>query len=62
MEAREIPLDKLVRELDELFSVCDWDRDPAMSRWVPRVYRAIGYDYAETFEADFCERFNGLMA
>jgi len=61
MEAREIPLDKLVRELDELFSVCDWDRDPAMSRWVPRVYRAIGYDYAETFEADFCERFNGLM-
>jgi putative NIF3 family GTP cyclohydrolase 1 type 2 len=32
-----------------------------MKRWVPRVYQAIGYDYAPLLEGDFCSRFNGLM-
>jgi len=61
MEARKMQLDELVRELDELFSIHDWDEDPAMSRWVPRVYREIDHDYTKTFQADFCKRFNGLM-
>lgn len=61
MEARKIPLDRLARELDELFSIYDWNEDPATSRWVPRVYQGIGYDYTKIFEADFCKRSNGLM-
>lgn len=61
MAARRMSLDELVRDLDELFSIYDWDEDPAMSRWIPRVYQGIGCDYTKTFEADFCERFNGLM-
>jgi len=61
MEKGEMRLDKLVRELDELFSVRDLDQDPAMRNMLPQAYRRIGYDYAKTFEADFCERFNGLM-
>ena len=61
METHTISLGKLTSELDELFSVCDWDRDPAMSRWVPRVYAGIGYDYTQIFENDFCRRHNGLM-
>jgi putative NIF3 family GTP cyclohydrolase 1 type 2 len=54
-------LDELRHELDELFSIREWERDPAMSRWVPRVYQAMDYDYPQTLEPDFCVRFNGLM-
>jgi putative NIF3 family GTP cyclohydrolase 1 type 2 len=61
MEVGTVSLDELAGELDELFSIHDWDRDPAFSRWVPRVYADIGYDYAKTFEDDFCRRHNGLM-
>jgi putative NIF3 family GTP cyclohydrolase 1 type 2 len=54
-------LDELRHELDELFSIYEWERDPAMSRWVPRVYQALDYDYTRILEPDFCVRFNGLM-
>lgn len=54
-------LEELRRELDTLFSIHRWDGDPMMSRWVPRVYQAVGCDYSQVFEPDFCGRFNGLM-
>jgi putative NIF3 family GTP cyclohydrolase 1 type 2 len=54
-------LDALKLELDELFSIPEWERDPAMSRFLPRVYEALGFDYTQILEADFCARFNGLM-
>lgn len=54
-------LDELRQELDDLFAVYRWDSDPAMSRWVPRVYQALDYDYTQILEPDFCLRFNGLM-
>ncbi len=54
-------LDELRQELDELFSISEWEPDPAMSRWLPRVYQAIDYDYTQILEPDFCVRFNGLM-
>jgi putative NIF3 family GTP cyclohydrolase 1 type 2 len=54
-------LDELRRELDELFSIAEGEPDPAMSRWVPRVYQAVDYDYTQILEPDFCVRFNGLM-
>jgi putative NIF3 family GTP cyclohydrolase 1 type 2 len=61
MEGKGIPLDRLVRELDELFAIDDWERDPAASRWIPRLYQKIGHDHTQIFEADFCQRANGLM-
>jgi putative NIF3 family GTP cyclohydrolase 1 type 2 len=54
-------LDELRRALDRQFSISEWARDPAMSRWVPNVYRALNYDYTQILEPDFCARFNGLM-
>lgn len=57
----EIPIETLTKELDELFSLAKWEPDPAMSRWVPRVYESINYDYTQVFENAFCEKFNGLM-
>jgi putative NIF3 family GTP cyclohydrolase 1 type 2 len=54
-------LDRLKRELDEFFSIREWDRDPAMSRWLPGVYQAIDSDYTQLLEPDFCVRHNGLM-
>jgi len=61
MTEREISLNALVHDLDALFSIREWDADPAMSRFVPRVYEAIGYDHTMTLEVDFCRRYNGLM-
>jgi putative NIF3 family GTP cyclohydrolase 1 type 2 len=54
-------LEELKQELDDLFQTSQWERDPAMSRWVPRVYQGIDYDYTQILEPDFCARFNGLM-
>lgn len=54
-------LGELNTKLDELFSVGEWDHDPSMSHWVPKVYQAIGYDYTQILEPDFCARYNGLM-
>jgi putative NIF3 family GTP cyclohydrolase 1 type 2 len=54
-------LDELKRVLDELFSISEWEPDPAMSRWLPRVYQALDHDYTLILEPDFCLRFNGLM-
>jgi putative NIF3 family GTP cyclohydrolase 1 type 2 len=54
-------LDEVKQELDDLFSVHSWESDPAMSRWLPRVYEALDYDYTRILEPDFCVRFNGLM-
>jgi putative NIF3 family GTP cyclohydrolase 1 type 2 len=61
MGAEGVPMDRLVRELDKLFAIHDWDRDPAASRWIPRLYQKTGHDYTQIFEADFCQRTNGLM-
>jgi putative NIF3 family GTP cyclohydrolase 1 type 2 len=54
-------LDELRRALDDLFSIQEWQSDPAMSRWVPKVYQDLSYDYTRILEPDFCLRFNGLM-
>jgi putative NIF3 family GTP cyclohydrolase 1 type 2 len=61
MAAKDVSLDRLVRDLDSLFSLQEWDGDPAMSRFLPRTYEAMGHDWAALFEADFLRRFNGLM-
>ena len=54
-------LEHLKVKLDSLYALDEWPPDPAMSRWVPRVYDAIGFDYSCVFEPEFNKRFNGLM-
>ena len=54
-------LSLITDKLDNLFGVKELNADPAMSRWVPRVYDAISFDWKGTFEPDFNQRFNGLM-
>jgi putative NIF3 family GTP cyclohydrolase 1 type 2 len=54
-------LSTITEKLDRLFKVKELEADPAMSRWVPRVYDAINFDWKEAFESDFSLRFNGLM-
>jgi putative NIF3 family GTP cyclohydrolase 1 type 2 len=61
MTAKSVPLESLRGELDGLFSIPAWERDPAMSRFLPRLYEAIGYDHTQILEPDFCQRHNGLM-
>ena len=36
MATKRVALDELRRELDGLFSIDGWERDPAMSHWIPR--------------------------
>jgi putative NIF3 family GTP cyclohydrolase 1 type 2 len=54
-------LDDLKQELDDLFTIPRWESDPAMSRWLPKVYQDLDYDYTRILEPDFCLRSNGLM-
>jgi putative NIF3 family GTP cyclohydrolase 1 type 2 len=61
MATTTITLDGLKGELDDLFSIPEWERDPAMSRFLPRLYEAIDYDHTQILEPDFCHRHNGLM-
>ena len=54
-------LEHLKVKLDTLYALDEWPPDPAMSRWVPRVYDAIGFNYSRVFEQGFNHKFNGLM-
>lgn len=54
-------LETIVKRLDNYFNVKKLEKDPAMSRWLPKVYSAINFDWENSFESDFAGRFNGLM-
>jgi len=54
-------LEHLKVKLDTLYALDEWPPDPAMRRWVPRVYDAIGFDFSRVFELGFNQGFNGLM-
>ncbi|SFU99091.1 Nif3-like dinuclear metal center hexameric protein [Alicyclobacillus macrosporangiidus] len=54
-------LNKVVKDLDELFSVEKLGKDPAFSRCIPQTYEPIGFAWNEFFEEKFCRLFNGLM-
>lgn len=54
-------LTDLSQDLDVYFHVKELETDPAMNRFVPRVYSSIQFDYTRLFEDDFCKYFNGLM-
>ncbi len=54
-------LARIDRFITGYFRVAELAVDPAFGRFVPMVYDPIGFPWREVFEADFVERFNGLM-
>jgi hypothetical protein len=54
-------LDELRHQLDEMCAIGEWERDPAMSRCFPGLYRTQDDDLTQILEPDFCIRFNGPM-
>lgn len=58
---RQLPLDKVIGELNILFETDKLDKDPAMSQFLPRAYEASSFDWRSFFDTEFCQRFNGVM-
>jgi putative NIF3 family GTP cyclohydrolase 1 type 2 len=56
-----IELDRIVTALDALFDLPSAEPDASMSRHVPRVYEAVGFDWRAFVEPAYARRFNGLM-
>jgi len=48
-------------QLEQLFYLDQWEKDPAFSRFIPTVYEPIGFAWRDFFEQEFVQRFNGLM-
>ncbi len=57
---KTIPISKVMDTLDSFFKVNELEKDPAMSRFVPMVYKQ-SRQWKKIFEPDFLKRFNGLM-
>jgi putative NIF3 family GTP cyclohydrolase 1 type 2 len=53
-------ISKISDKLNSFFKVRELGKDPAMSRFVPMVYKKTQL-WKKIFEPDFQERFNGLM-
>lgn len=60
MEIRVPTLSQTVNALDNFFKVKQLDKDPAMSHFIPMVYKQ-DHEWKKMFEPDFLKRFNGLM-
>jgi len=58
MRTNEVPLVDLVERLDTFFKIF---KDPAFTRFLPRAYEKVGFDFKKVFEPEFCGLFNGLM-
>lgn len=57
---KTVPISKVADTLDFFFEVKELEKDPAMSRFVPMVYKQTR-QWKKIFEPDFLQRFNGLM-
>lgn len=55
-----LQISKVTAILDSFFKVKELEKDPAMSRFVPMVYKQT-QQWKKIFEPDFLKRFNGLM-
>lgn len=60
MNPSTVLISKVTNTLDSFFEVKELEKDPAMSRFVPMVYRKT-QQWKKIFEPDFLKRFNGLM-
>lgn len=60
MKIKVPTLPQVVDTLNSFFKVKELEKDPAMSRFVPMVYKQ-NHEWKKIFEPDFQKRFNGLM-
>ena len=61
MVDRTTMLSDLVNKLNTLFKVKELEKDPAMSQFVPMVYKDYPEELKNLYEPEFLKRFNGLM-
>lgn len=61
MKRNSVPLHIVIESIDQFFLIEEWKSDPAMSRFVPKVYQKINREITRLFEPSFCKRFNGIM-
>lgn len=57
---KTVLISKVIKRLDSFFKVKELEKDPAMSRFVPMVYKQ-NRQWKRLFEPEFLKRFNGLM-
>ncbi len=60
LSKKTVEISKVTAILDSFFEVKELQKDPAMSRFVPMVYKRSRL-WARLFEPEFLKRFNGLM-
>ncbi|ALC92862.1 hypothetical protein AM500_17300 [Bacillus sp. FJAT-18017] len=51
----------MVSKLDAEFNINSFGKDASFSRFIPRVYEPVNFDWQSEFEKGFVELFNGLM-
>ncbi len=56
-----VKLQELVNALDKEFSIEEYGKDAAFSRFIPQVYDTVSYNWKASFKKEFTELFNGLM-
>src|SRR5690349_18554585 len=61
MKNPSVTLAAIEELLDDIFAIAEFGVDPAFSRFIPMVYDPIGFDWRGCFQAEFTERFNGVM-
>ncbi len=56
-----VELKEIVSKLDDELDIKSYGKDASFSRFIPRVYEPLNFDWKAAFEKDFVELFNGLM-
>ncbi|WP_155922203.1 Nif3-like dinuclear metal center hexameric protein [Bacillus sp. EB01] len=56
-----VELKEMVSKLDAEFNINSFGKDVSFSRFIPRVYEPVNFDWQSEFEKGFVDLFNGLM-
>ena len=56
-----VELKEIVSKLDAEFDIKSFGKDASFSRFIPRAYEPLNFNWKTVFEKDFVELFNGLM-
>lgn len=55
-----VSLSTITTKLDSFFEIYKLEKDPAMSHFIPNVYKNV-FGWKSFFDTEFLERYNGLM-
>ncbi|HDR8128039.1 TPA: Nif3-like dinuclear metal center hexameric protein [Bacillus cereus] len=56
-----VELKEIVSKLDDELDIKSFGKDSSFSRFIPKVYEPLNFEWQTSFEKDFVELFNGLM-